>query len=232
MATDHLIAYHGNYGKKTSWAKRRSEEVAEKTRLSLQTELSTFTAQCATLQSQSGMDSLFQEYSALTSREFTVSARPRPARYKFFRPDEFNGLEKEQTSAYRAAKLSNTTEAQAEYAQKACFVKRLVAREERNAFRSFCDELENPQLAQSQAIIKRIAEGKKKYVIHHQPQGRTLNLLEYTLSLNEESRPATSITWSVGTFVPAVDLQNQIETAIMSMPSKRPLYRTWSLRKQ
>ena len=169
MATDHLLTYHRTYGKKISWAKPKSEEVAEKTRLSFETKLPALTAQCGTLQSQSEMDSLYQKYGALTSREFTVSARPRPGRYKFFWADELGDLAKERTSAYRAAKLLNTTEAWVEFTQKARAVKRLVAREKRNAFRSFCDELENTRLSQSQAIIKLIVKGKQKYVMHHQP---------------------------------------------------------------
>ncbi len=63
--------------------------------------------------------------------------------------------------------LSAPTKAWAEYTQKARAVKWLVAQEKRNAFRSFRDELENTQLSQSQAIVKRIIKGKKKYVIHH-----------------------------------------------------------------
>ncbi len=122
---------------------------------------------------------------------------------------------------YRAAKLLDTKEVWAEYTQKARAVKRLVAREKRNAFRTFSDELENTQLSQSQEIIKRIVGGKQKYVIHHQPQGNAQNLREYPLSLNEGSRAPRSIPWSPGTFVSAVNLQDQIEKAIMSMPSKK-----------
>ncbi len=128
---------------------------------------------------------LSQKCSELTSREFTVSARPLPGRCKFFWTDELDEIAKERTSVYRAAKLLYTNEAWAEYTQKARAVKQLVARKKRNAFRSFRDELKNTQLAQSRAIIKRIVRAKQKYVIHHQPQGKTVNLLEYTLSLNE-----------------------------------------------
>ncbi len=76
-------------------------------------------------------------------------------------------MAKEPTNAYRAAKLLNTNEAWAEHAQKACAVKRLEAREKRNAFRSSYNELQNTLLAQSQAIIKRIVKEKQKYVMHH-----------------------------------------------------------------
>ena len=131
---------------------------------------------------------MYQKYIELTSREFTVSARPCPSRYKFFWTDEIDKLGKERTSAYRTAKLLNTAEVWAEYAQKACAVKRLVVREKRNAFRSICDELQSTQLALSQAIIKRIEKAKQKYEIHQQPQSKTLNLREYTLSLHEDSR--------------------------------------------
>ncbi len=93
-------------------------------------------------------------------------------------------------------------------------MKRLVAAEELNAICSFCVELQKAQLAQSQVIIKRIVKAKQKYEKHHQPQGKTLNLREYTLSLNEESRAPRPVPWSVGTFVPEVDLQDQIEKAI------------------
>ncbi len=60
------------------------------------------------------------------------------------------------------AKLLSTIEARAAYTQKSRALKWLVAREKRNASRSFCDELLNTQLAQFQAIIKPIAKAKKE----------------------------------------------------------------------
>ncbi len=100
-------------------------------------------------------------------------------------------------------------------------MKRLVAREKRDSFRSFCDELQNIRLALSQAVVKRIAQTKQRYVIHHQPQGKTLNLCEYPLSQNEDSRAPRTMPWSGGTFFPAVHLQDQIEKAIISIPNKK-----------
>ena len=114
MATEHLLTYRKTCGKKISWAKRKSEDVAERTRLSLENELPSLTALCTTLQTQSEMDFLYQKYSEITSREFTVSARPSPRRYKFVRADELDEMAKERTSAFGAAKLLNTNEAWAE----------------------------------------------------------------------------------------------------------------------
>ncbi len=111
MGTDSLLINRRIYGKKISWTKRKSEDVAEKARLSLENDLLSLTVQCNTLQTQSKMDSLCQKYSEHTSREFTVSARQRPGRYKFYWTDELDDLAKERTSAHRAAKLLNTTEA-------------------------------------------------------------------------------------------------------------------------
>ncbi len=97
-------------------------------------------------------------------------------------------MAKERTSTYRAAKLLNTTAACVRYTHKARAVMLLMGCEKRSAFRSFCDELQNTQLMQSQAIMKRFVKAKRKYVIHHQPHGKALNQREYTLSLSEKSR--------------------------------------------
>ena len=207
MATDHLLTHRRAYGMRISWATRKSEDAAEKTRLSLESELPSLTAQHIALQSQSEIDFLYRKYSELRIREFTVSARPRLGRYMFFWTDELDELAGERTSAYRTAKLLNTTEAWAEYTQKARGAKRVVAREKLNAIRSFCDELQNTQLTQSQAIIKRIVKAKQRYVVHHQPQRTTLNLREYELSLNEVSRAPRQIPWSDGVIVHATGLQ-------------------------
>ncbi len=80
-------------------------------RLSLENEMHALAAQCTTLQSKSEMEALYQKYCALTSREFTVSARPRPGQYKFFWTDELDELAKERSRSHRAAKLLNMSEA-------------------------------------------------------------------------------------------------------------------------
>ncbi len=161
---------------------------------------------------------MYQKHGELTSREFTDSTRPCPGQYKFLWTDELDELAKERTSAYRAAKVLNTTEALAEYTQKSSAVKRLVACGRRNAFRSFCDELQKTQLAQSQVMIKRIVKEKQVYVIQHQAQGKTMNFRKYTLSPDEDSRAPRPIPWSNRTFIPAINLQNKIEEAIAPGP--------------
>ncbi len=103
-----------------------------------------------------------------------MSAKPRPGRAKFLYENELGEPENECTNAYRPAKLLYDTESQPWYTETARAVERIVAREKLNAFRFTCDELQNSQLAQSQAIIKRISRAKLKYVVKQQPPGNIL----------------------------------------------------------
>jgi len=208
-------------GWKISYKKRDDPETAKLAKLLAEKEIPKLYAEVQRARTQVDLDRVYTKYKKIAQKYWTVRNKQLPSRFRFFWTRELDELAKSRTEAYEVAMETDSSRAWNKHKQLNRQIKRKVQQEKLRCFELFAEELNEGEPNKVQGVMKRIQRAKKGYTLKHKPQGKCLDLKDFTASLHEGSRPPVPVRYENNPFNTSEVLEHLLYDIIVALPKKK-----------